>query len=58
MRSLGGEGEEVVGVWGCGGGLGGGPPAGVGGGGGVWVLRTVEFWVFRVHTEMLDFPAV
>ena len=31
---------------------------GGGGGGGVWVLRTVEFWVFRVHTEMLDFPAV
>ena len=56
MRSLGGEGEEVVGVWGCGGGLGGGP-AGVGGGG-VWVLRTVEFWVFRVHTVMPDFPAV
>ena len=43
-----------MGVWG---GLGGG--AGWGwGGGGVWVLRTVEFWVFRVHTEMLDFPAV
>ena len=57
MRSLGGEGEEVVGVWGCGGGLGGGW-LGLGGGGGVWVLRTVEFWVFRVHTEMLDFPAV
>ena len=56
MRSLGGEGEEVVGVWGCGGGLGGGR-LGLGGGG-VWVLRTVEFWVFRVHTEMLDFPAV
>ena len=31
MRSLGGEGEEVVGVWGCGGGLGG---AGWGWGGG------------------------
>ena len=43
-----------MGVWG---GLGGGGLAGVGGGG-VWVLRTVEFWVFRVHTEMLDFPAV
>ena len=40
------------GRWWWGGGL-----AGVGGGG-VWVLRTVEFWVFRVHTEMLDFPAV
>ena len=54
MRSLGGEGEVVVGAVG----RGGGGPAGVGGGGGVWVLRTVEFWVFRVHTEMLDFPAV
>ena len=27
------------------------------GGGGVWVLCTAEFWVFRVHTAMLDFPA-
>ena len=45
MRSLGGEGEVVVGAVGR-------------GGGGAWVLRTVEFWVFRVHTEMLDFPAV
>ena len=57
MRSLGGEGGWWWGRWGAGGGgLGGG--AGWGWGGGVWVLRTVEFWVFRVHTEMLDFPAV
>ena len=57
MRSLGGEGEVVVGAVGRGGRAWGG--AGWGwGGGGVWVLRTVEFWVFRVHTEMLDFPAV
>ena len=53
MRSLGGEGEVVVGAVGRGGGAGWGW-----GGGVVWVLRTVEFWVFRVHTEMLDFPAV
>ena len=54
MRSLGGEGEVVVGAVGCG---GGGAGWGWGGGGG-GVLRTVEIWVFRVHTEMLDFPAV
>ena len=57
MRSLGGEGEVVVGAGGCGG-RGAWEGAGWGWGGGVWVLRTVEFWVFRVHTEMLDFPAV
>ena len=28
------------------------------GGGGFLVLHTAEFWVFRVHTAMLDFPAV
>ena len=53
MRSLGGEGEVVVGAGGRGG--AGGCWLGLGG---VWVLRTVELWVFRVHTEMLNFPAV